>query len=53
MFDEPVALTLAANASENLLVLRSIGVAETEEMATRSKDRSADEGNIVIEIVRL
>jgi hypothetical protein len=43
---------LFANTSENLLGLRWIGVAEIEEIATRSRERSAEEGNIVTENVR-
>jgi hypothetical protein len=53
IFEKLVELNLVANASENLVGLRWMGVAETKEsVAMRSKDRSVDVGNIVIERVR-
>jgi hypothetical protein len=47
-----VVLTFAANGRENLLRLLLIGVAETNGTVRKSRDKSDEEGNIVIGGVR-
>ena len=53
IFEKLVELNLVANAGKNLLWPHWIGIAKTEEIVMRSKDRSANVGNMVIQSIKL